>query len=223
MLFKLLHFAPIVIATSGVVALVSFRIEDPRLKKILRGIAFVLFFASAASVASEAIRLLEQGANTQRVIAEQQRLAREELAKAAEAAARAKAAEALAKEAALRAEEMERNARLQKEEAELAARVRLEEIEREAKRRADENQRLEEVRRREHAAELKSAQDEQVRRAHERRRQIQEAELVFKRRQCEVCCRAVVSGGSVSECVAMCVNPRGVFAYSSGWAPCIKR
>ena len=197
---KLLHLAPIVITTAGVTALISLRVDDPRFKSILRMVAVVLFFGSIATVASEAIKLVEQGAEAQRVIAEQQRRVQEELAKAAEASARAKQAEEIAKQAALRAQEAEQAAKLKADELERQARLRAE---------RDEQVRLQEAEKSKRAQLIRDEQERQ------RQREVREAEHASQARWCESCCTRAYEkqiapnslAGYVNGCVAYCLRP----------------
>jgi hypothetical protein len=115
MFSKFIYLAPVAFTTAGVAALISIKIDDPRVKKILRGAALVLALGAAVSVFQQLTELAEIAARAQRSLAEQSRLMEEERARAAEASRKAKEAEEAARLAHEKAEAEIRRIRLKLE------------------------------------------------------------------------------------------------------------
>jgi hypothetical protein len=121
MLSKFMYLAPVAFTTAGVMALISIKLDDPKTKKILRGIALILAIGAGVSLFQQLAELAEVAARAQRNVAEQSRLIEEERAKAADAARKAKEAEEAARLAHEKAEAEVKRIRLEAEEHERRA------------------------------------------------------------------------------------------------------
>ena len=134
MLSKLLYLAPVVLTTASVAALISIKIEDERIKRILWYTAVVLFFGTIISVGQQLLTVAGSIAALEKTIVKERRLVEEEKAKAAEALARLSAAEEAERKAKIRADAAERQAKLDAQEAKLNAKMRAEEQEEQLRR-----------------------------------------------------------------------------------------
>ncbi|MBU6378552.1 MAG: hypothetical protein KJS95_08470 [Gammaproteobacteria bacterium] len=198
---KIQYLAPIAVTTAAVTAFIAVKIDDARFKKILNGIAGVLFMASIVAFANDLLTVYEHYATTERRVAE-------ERARAAVAIKEAKDAELRATEAAQLASE--RTKRLQLEQEALVRQ--LEDEKRLAK------LRIEQAEAAERAAIARARSDEQALKqqmelkAQEQRRQLAEAqrgESVRRAEFCDSCCRRRAPAGypyAVDKAISTCID-----------------
>lgn len=222
MFSKLVYLAPIAFTSAGVTALISLRIDDPRLKQALRIAAIMMTIGAALSLVQQSFQLAEALSRTERTIMEQRRLIDEERVKSADALRKAVAAEAAAEQAKLQAEAAAKDIKAQMDAKERAAREEAAASDRAARMKAEEDER----KRREAAAAAEQAAALQALEAKKRQEQAAAAAaaekaaraqsvIAQKENSCQQCCKQrapsfynMPANDAISGCYADCI--RGV-------------